>query len=552
MNKVIGGNTTGYPAITVSMADVLVLLVCLLLFFHRDVPVDYLSLWKYGALFIVYLCTRAYLVQYRYLLLWGIGLFGLAESVVAVLQKACLLESRHSLFDVTGTFGNPGPLGGCLSVCFTACVGLACYHIAQRSYLIALFHGLASVIIFTGLLLSGSRAGWLAACMGFFAVVIAPGNRIKTFIRTMSLRSLLIKTGIILCAILLLTGVYLYKKDSADGRVLIWRVTAGMILDRPFFGHGTGGWTARYMYYQAAWFEKHPGSPYAMLADNAAYPYNEFLHIWVEQGILGLCLVLTLLYHVIFYRPDDKINRILKSALSAFAVFAFFSYPANVFLLALLLFFILGVIKSKPLFSCRVPQSFRYVFPALCIITAGLLSGMSYYFYRNALTEVRRLVLEKGVNDPAPVFFDSHYPLFRNNPVIMDAYAQYSFRNHTLERAEQVLRATAAIIPTCGLYCDMGEIAEKKGDFSGAQKYYQLAADMVPSRITPKYRLFELYVGQNDSIAACRIGKAILSQPVKVEGTHTLKMKAAVKEFLGHGNRDPGAVSTFSRKEPGD
>ena len=35
-------------------------------------------------------------------------------------------------------------------------------------------------------------------------------------------------------------SIYYYKKDSADGRLLIWRVSIDMIADAPLVGHGIG------------------------------------------------------------------------------------------------------------------------------------------------------------------------------------------------------------------------------------------------------------------------------------------------------------------------
>ncbi|MCD8187010.1 MAG: O-antigen ligase family protein, partial [Rikenellaceae bacterium] len=56
------------------------------------------------------------------------------------------------------------------------------------------------------------------------------------------------------------------------------------------FGNGTGTFKSDYMPEQAAWFREHPESPYAILADNSNHPFNEFLLIWIESGLIGLLL----------------------------------------------------------------------------------------------------------------------------------------------------------------------------------------------------------------------------------------------------------------------
>ena len=50
--------------------------------------------------------------------------------------------------------------------------------------------------------------------------------------------------GIVL---LLLVGLYFWKKDSADGRILIWLCSLDMFGDHWFFGIGSGKFQAEYM-----------------------------------------------------------------------------------------------------------------------------------------------------------------------------------------------------------------------------------------------------------------------------------------------------------------
>ena len=55
---------------------------------------------------------------------------------------------------------------------------------------------------------------------------------------------------------------------------------------------------------------------------------------------------------------------------------------------------------------------------------------------------------------------------------------------------------------------------------------------MIPHRITPKYRLFLLYIEQKDMDSAVKLGNIILRLPVKKEGTKILRMKIEVQEYL--------------------
>ena len=192
-----------------------------------------------------------------------IVLSGIVESIIAILQRFSFLESNHSLFSVTGTFANPGPLGGFLAICLVVSVGL---YIGRNSF--GLIGTLVCLIIFVGLLLTDSRAGWIAAMSGILFLL---KNKVHLSWKRKCMLSMVL---LFVCVVM-----YLHKKVSADGRLLIWYCTMDMIADKPFLGYGSNGWIANYMYYQAKFFEEHPNSDYAMVADNAAYPYNEFLWI---------------------------------------------------------------------------------------------------------------------------------------------------------------------------------------------------------------------------------------------------------------------------------
>ena len=73
--------------------DLCGVMLCLLFFFHRDLPVDYSSLWQVGILYIVYLLTKR--LDKRFILV-GITLWSTIESLLAILQKLGCLSSSNS------------------------------------------------------------------------------------------------------------------------------------------------------------------------------------------------------------------------------------------------------------------------------------------------------------------------------------------------------------------------------------------------------------------------------------------------------------------------
>ena len=172
---------------------------------------------------------------------------------------------------------------------------------------------------------AGSRAAWIASITGLLYVVWCYPERLKArdiirvwFGRLGSLQIMLL--ALFLLALIVAGGIGLYslKKDSADGRVLIWKVTSGLICGKPITGYGSDAFQRHYMSSQADWFEQERGAPQQLIvAGSPQYPFNEFLHIWLKKGVVSVILIL---------------------------VFAQFSYPMGIWWLVIASLIVLGVI----------------------------------------------------------------------------------------------------------------------------------------------------------------------------------------------------------------
>ena len=140
-------------------------------------------------------------------------------------------------------------------------------------------------------------------------------------------------------------GIYLFKKDSADGRLFIWKNTWEIIKDHPVTGVGQGMFPAYYMLYQAEHFKQNTDSPFERVAGDNKYVFNEPLKMWVENGVVGFVLMLVLLF-LLFRRRvtqsftenyteshrEEKISHlvILRGAILAIFVFGLFGYPSEI------------------------------------------------------------------------------------------------------------------------------------------------------------------------------------------------------------------------------
>lgn len=145
----------------------------------------------------------------------GLVLLGVIELVIGQYTGVCPVY-RDS-FPVTGTFENPAGLAACLAVCFPA----ALYFSVLRSIGWKVWGGLAVGLIGVAGVISGARTGIVAVGSLTVAAVC------RFFLHDSRLVAWM-KMTLVLVGVLIIFGLYFWKKNSADGRLLVWNCSLAM------------------------------------------------------------------------------------------------------------------------------------------------------------------------------------------------------------------------------------------------------------------------------------------------------------------------------------
>lgn len=172
----------------------------------------------------------------------GLSFVGAVEAFAGIGQYAGIWPVYSASFPVTGTFDNPAGLAACLAICFPA----ALYFMASRPVGAKVWGGLSALSMGAAVVLSGSRTGMVAVgCLAATSVYrFFLGGRWPAW----RVRAAFVSVGAVMLA-----GLYCWKKDSADGRLLVWNCSLEMLADAPLTGHGPDAFQAEYMDYQAGW-----------------------------------------------------------------------------------------------------------------------------------------------------------------------------------------------------------------------------------------------------------------------------------------------------------
>jgi O-antigen polymerase len=243
------------------------------------------------------------------------------QAGYGILQFFNILSSHSITYNVVGSFDNPAGFAGSL------CAGLpfTFYFLQYSNKKVQWASWCALFVIVLGVLLSESRAGSISI---FTVLVIYFIHQNKNkFHYKKHIGSFLLCLSFLLISIFVISvTVYHLKKDSADGRLLIWRCTWEMIKHEPFTGYGVGGFSAHYMDYQAQYFKEHPDSQFAILADNIKSPFNEYLSVGVQFGILTWVLLIAAgIFLILCHRKHPtKAGYVSLLSLLSIAVFSFF------------------------------------------------------------------------------------------------------------------------------------------------------------------------------------------------------------------------------------
>lgn len=261
-------------------------------------------------------------------------------------------------------------------------------------------------------------------------------------------------------------------------RLLIWRVSADMVADNPIAGLGVGQFNQHYMLYQADYFKQHPDSDFLMVADNAAYPYNEILHVLIEQGLIGL-IALGVLIVVVCLMATDKT---LLAPFVAMLVFSCFSYPSYKLGLLVLFPISLGIISSKKSLEMHARWAYIGTIGLWGVTSFAIITGWN--FSHEARRCFRRLMQSYDTlsADFVTEQFDRLHVDSRFNTMYLLGMMKYPQKMADKTRFRH-------ITPTCENWCDIGDYYTDQGAFHRTEEYYRTAALMLPTRLTPNYRL---------------------------------------------------------------
>ena len=422
------------------------------------------------------------------IIIWSLIAAGAVEAVWGLLQVYGYEPSNHSLYALTGSFYNPGPYSGFLAMCVPVALHewLEGKRIWKPVALVALI--LMLVVLPSGM----SRSAWLAA-------LVASGYVLGMHYREKVCRywKYFCVGGLLL--VVLAVGAYHWKKDSADGRLLMWKVATQAVLDQPWQGVGWEYVAGAYGDAQERYFASGAASEQEVhVAGAPEYVFNEYLQVAMAWGVPALCGILLLVGGCFYLGHRGRMFGVCGGLLSL-GVFSFSSYPFQFveFIVALIALLVACMMKL------------RNVCLQVSVLIIGIGIGLYLYDYRE------------------------EHPIRKAHTMFERAHSLH--KAGEWEASTELLKETMRISSDAMILNIIGKNCQALGHYEEAEEWFIRSTHRLPNRIYPYYLLAKMYAECPDIFAREKLEwavKMVLEKEAKVESTAIKQMREEVKVML--------------------
>ncbi|MCD8555686.1 MAG: O-antigen ligase family protein [Bacteroides graminisolvens] len=465
------------------------------------------------------------------ILYYALLLICFALIVHGYLQYFEIMQSGNAFFKITGIYKNPSVYTGIILLIIIIPVGYVIsnlrYKRFSRIWIISLVLVSLTLIL---LILSRSRAAYVGLSISTFYMILQC-YRINI---NWTLKNILLT--IVLCGIIggCGYGVYLYKKDSADGRVLIWKISMNMIKDKPVTGFGPEGFKEHYMHYQAEYLKKSNDNRIKSIAGSNHLAYNEIIRIWIEYGILGLGAYIAILALFLSISGKSQVIYSLKGVVVGYIVWGMFNYPKEVLNIQILIIVVFALLAKRMNPIKRITKASSIILRCVIVLMLIFVSikerdlSVSYNAYAELLSSYKGIDQYSLIVELNRLEKDLRY-----EPGYWAFYCTALYHFHDTILLKDKIYSWIRIFPSPGNYLLLGDMYFRNKEYEHAEQAYEKAHNMAPSRQAARGKLIWLYKETGREEQARLLANEVLCEGVKIYGFETYKLHLQIQDLFG-------------------
>lgn len=444
----------------------------------------------------------------------AILLTGIYQSVLVLRQLYGFDYSNHSRFAVTGSFYNPGPCGIFLSAVLVLAVATLKRCEVKRS--LTYITAYATIVVtLLAVFPTMSRAGWIGTAVGVLLIYL---KSMKHYFQ-----SKLIMTLTIVVAVGIVAGVYVMKKDSADGRLFMWRNGVAAFVKSPVTGVGIGNFAESYSEAQYQYFlnanvlvEENKnidvvGVPTSM--------FNEVLSLALLLGVVGIAFGGFILYRKFSTTP-------MFCMVLSILVASLFSYTFYIPIIGILFIYAMASVKEKKQFSV----SSVVFFPLLLLPLLNMNVGEEMKTRQEWKSS--SIFYSMKSYDAVCEDYPSLLPTLKKNHKFMFEYGHSLNKEGKYEESNRILIEGAKQSTDPMFWTIIGNNYLSLKQYGESEESYLRSYYLCPNRLYPIYLLTKLCDTIGDIAKREYYGTILINKTPKVKSSATQEMKDEIIKLL--------------------
>ncbi|MBO4597073.1 MAG: O-antigen ligase family protein [Bacteroidaceae bacterium] len=452
----------------------------------------------------------------------GFIFISIIQILFCILQATAILQSDNIYFNITGSNENPTTT----SILIVGCIPFIIERMHQKRW-----YALFLPIVITLVFILRCRTAYIGLFVECSILLFFYLKEKQILIKISNWHKIIIASVAFIFFILISFKLYDIKRNSANGRILIWKLSSEMIIENPM-GYGYGLFEKNYNLKQVNYFKKEIYNDIEQ--KNAGYifmPYNDFLEHGVEGGIIGLFFFAGFYLMLIKIAIKTKI-RTEFSIIFAFFIMSFFNFIYTSIQGWLVIICISSLITFKGEKVCcfnNIQKQKLFLFLVTIIVFFSFIKVLKITY--------AQLVLNKLINNSKnhekldDILFKSLEEKISTSELYWSKRAELNIKHNKYENALTYIHNARKYSSSPKLfiyeYVCLNNINKNRSSI----KYIDTLTNMIPSKLTYKYLLLKHYES-NDKEKATYYANEILKTGIKVESEKANYIINQAKTYL--------------------
>ena len=271
-----------------------------------------------------------------------------------------------------------------------------------------------------------------------------------------------------------------------------------------------------------------------LVADKMKTPENEYIKILLETGVIGLALILSAIgiFVYAFYKLEDKKNNPITGfalGIMAILIAAFFSFPFHEIPLILIIALMLGIVVDNSGFKNYfiVEKANNLIYASIILLT--VVASIGLWNIMSVKQSWRTAALEAQKGNFIEEKYKNLYTDLKNNPEFLENYGTELAISQKYNESIKLLDEAMHYTLDGKILCAQAENYFQTNQLEKAKNVYQVATNILPTEIYPKYREMNFYFKIGDKETGIQKARIISDIDVgyKDKGSRAMK-KAAI------------------------